>query len=247
MKSARIVHPVITMTRTDDIFMFPRLFVTVDPILFTIENDVLEVLLVRRRDEPFRGVWALPGGFVDAGESLEEAVRRKLLEETGIRDIYLEQLYTYGEPRRDSRARVITVAYFALVDSSQMREMWPPGEHGLESRWFPVDELPHLAFDHNQLVLYAHRRLKYKLEYTVVGLELLPELFTLTELQAMYETILGEELDKRNFRKKILSLGILEATEERRTGAHRPARLYRFRKTRSTKDLAGFRWTKLEL
>jgi len=230
-----------------DIFDFPRQFVTVDPILFTIENNILKVLLVKRGNEPFRGRWAIPGGFVNVNESLEAAARRELEEETGIKEVYLEQLYTYGEPKRDPRARIITISYFALVDSTKLKQVKPTKKEILEQKWFSVKDLPDLAFDHKEIIEYAYKRLKYKLEYTVVGLELMPNQFTLTDLQNIYEAILGEDLDKRNFRKKLRSLNILKATGQFKLGPHRPARLYKFVKENIDKSLPGFRWTKLEL
>ncbi len=232
--------------KQDAIFDFQRLFVAVDPILFTIRDQCLQVLLVKRDSEPFSGIWAIPGGFVKAEESLEEAVLRKLKEETGIRDVYFEQLYTYGEPGRDPRARVVTVGYFALVDWQQLEELGlKKGGKGPVS-WFPVEELPELAFDHREILEDACQRLRNKLEYTAVGFNLLPELFTLSDLQELYEIILGEKMDKRNFRKKMNSLDIVEPTEEQRRGSHRPARLYRFKEEFQGKDLPGFRQTRME-
>jgi 8-oxo-dGTP diphosphatase len=161
-------------------------------------------------------------------ESLEEAACREMEEETGLKDAYLEQLYTYGEPDRDPRGRVVTVAYFALIpaDAPVRTE---GGSDTRQARWFAVNDLPKLAFDHDEIVSYAIRRLRYKLEYTAAGFELLPEKFTLSELQHTYELILREKLDKRNFRRRILEADIIEATDHMRTGEGRPARLYRYR------------------
>jgi 8-oxo-dGTP diphosphatase len=206
---------------------YPRPAVTVDVVIFTLREGDLQVLLVRRKSPPFQGMWAIPGGFIRIDESLEEAALRELEEETGVRDVYLEQLYTFGDPDRDPRGRVITVAYFALVPADAV---YPhAGSDAAEARWWSMYHLPPLAFDHDKILAYALQRLRYKLEYTAVGFELLPETFTLSELQAAYEVILGEKLDKRNFRRKILSAGILEETGEYRTGEGRPAKLYRFR------------------
>jgi 8-oxo-dGTP diphosphatase len=201
---------------------------TVDPIIFTLRDDQLHVLLVRRGEEPFAGSWALPGGFVREEESLEEAALRELEEETGLKDAYLEQLYTYGDPHRDPRGRVVTVAYFALIraDAPIRSE---GGHDAAQAHWFPVVELPPLAFDHEQIITYALRRLRYKLEYTAVGFELLPAEFSLSELQYTYEIVLGESLDKRNFRRRILDANIIEPTPHLRGGEGRPARLYRYR------------------
>ena len=206
---------------------YPRPSVTVDVIIFTLRENDLQVLLIKRKNPPFEGMWAIPGGFVRMDESLEETALRELGEETGVHDVYLEQLYTFGAPDRDPRGRVITVAYFALVPFNAVDPH--AGDDAAEARWWSVRDLPTLAFDHDTILPYALQRLRYKLEYTAVGFELLPETFTLSELQTAYETILDEELDKRNFRRKILGAGILERTEGYRSGEGRPARLYRFR------------------
>jgi 8-oxo-dGTP diphosphatase len=160
-------------------------------------------------------------------ESLEQAALRELQEETGVEDVYLEQLYTFGAPDRDPRTRVITVTYFALVPADRVQPR--PATDVVDVGWFPVYDPPALAFDHRQILDYAITRLRNKLQYTALAFELLPAEFTLTELQEAYEHILNEELDKRNFRRKILSAGILEETGRRRVGGHRPAKLYRFR------------------
>lgn len=207
---------------------YERPSVTVDVVLFAfLEND-LKVLLVRRKHWPYAGYWAIPGGFIRIDESLEEAAQRELYEETGISDVYLEQLYTFGDPDRDPRTRVITVAYFALVSADQARQA-RGGDDAAEARWWSMYDLPPLAFDHERILRYALQRLRWKLEYTALGFLLLPETFTLSELQAVYETVLHEKLDKRNFRRKILAADVLEETGEYREGRkHRPAKLYRF-------------------
>ncbi len=200
--------------------------VTVDIVIFSIREDALQVLLIRRKYDPFRGRWAIPGGFVLARESLEQAALRELREETGVEDVYLEQLYSFGDPDRDPRGRVITVAYFALISSAQALR---PGTDAEEAQWFPFSELPPLAFDHRKILEYALERLRNKLEYTTVGFQLLPEKFSLSDLQRVYEVILGRNLDKRNFRRKMELLGILRPLREwRRQGVSRPARLYLF-------------------
>lgn len=206
----------------------PRPGLTVDIVIFTVQEASLQVLLVERGSPPFLGMWALPGGFVKLDESLEHAALRELKEETGVADAYLEQLYTYGDPDRDPRGRVVTVAYFALLASgvSLQRE---EDSDAVRAEWFAIENLPELAFDHADIVQYALRRLRYKLEYSAVGFELLPETFTLSELQQTYEIILGESLDKRNFRRRILDADIIEWTREMRSGEGRPARLYRYR------------------
>ncbi|MBS1992385.1 MAG: NUDIX hydrolase [Cyanobacteria bacterium SZAS LIN-3] len=206
-----------------------KLLVTVDIVLFTLLERRLQVLLIKRLAPPFVGSYALPGGFVLEDESLDAAAQRELHEETGVDasngDVYLEQLYTFGEPGRDPRGRVVTVAYYALVSNSQILKA---GTDASDASWFAVDELPQLAFDHTQIIEYAHRRIRNKLDYTSVGFELLPEKFTLTELQVVHEAILGEKLDKRNFRRKILQQGIVEATKELQKAGRKPAQLYRF-------------------
>lgn len=206
---------------------YPRPSVTVDVIIFTLRAGDLQVLLIRRGNPPFQEMWAIPGGFVGIDESLEAAALRELEEETGVRDVYLEQLYTFGDPDRDPRGRVITVAYFALVPAAAIDPR--AGTDATHARWWSVYDMPPLAFDHTDILAYAVQRLRYKLEYTAVGFELLPEAFTLSELQAAYEIILGEELDKRNFRRKILNAEVIEETGGYRTGEGRPAKLYRFR------------------
>jgi len=209
-------------------YEYPRPALTTDIVVFTLRESRLNVLLIQRREPPFAGMWALPGGFVNIDEALEEAAQRELEEETGLKEGYLEQLYTYGNPDRDPRGRVITVAYFALIaaDASFHAQ---GGSDAAGAAWHPVDDLPLLAFDHAEIIAYAVRRLRYKLEYTAAGFELLPEEFTLTELQTTYEIILGEKLDKRNFRRRILEAGIIEPTSQMRTGEGRPARLHRYR------------------
>lgn len=209
-------------------YHYPRPALTVDIVVFTLRENLLQVLLVQRANEPFAGIWALPGGFVRLDETLEAAAQRELEEETGVRETYLEQLYTYGNIDRDPRERVVSVAYFAII-SSDIPFRQEGGHDTSQAGWFPTNNLPSLAFDHDEILAYAVRRLRYKLEYTAVGFELLPEEFTLTELQSTYETILGEKLDKRNFRRRILDAGVIEPTANLRTGEGRPARLYHYR------------------
>ena len=206
---------------------YPRPALTVDCVVFGLDADDLKVLLIRRDKEPFAGQWALPGGFVETDETLEAAARRELVEETGVENVYLEQLYTFGDVDRDPRERVVSIAYYALVKLS---------DHGLraatdarEAGWFSVGAAPPLAFDHQTILAVAVERLRGKVRYQPLGFELLPEKFTLRQLQQLYETILDRELDKRNFRKKILGMGLLKELDEVETDvAHRAARLYRF-------------------
>jgi 8-oxo-dGTP diphosphatase len=211
---------------------YPQPSVTVDLIIFTIAEDDLKVLLIRRGQEPFKGRWALPGGFVEINESLEEAAARELEEEVGVKNVYLEQLYTFGDPKRDPRGRVISVSYFALIDAERQRIV--AASDAADAQWHSVFDtrgMAKLAFDHGKILDYAVWRLRNKIEWTTVGYELLPKKFTLSELQRVYEIILQRPVDKRNFRKKILAQGqIIELNETRGDVAHRPARLYSFRK-----------------
>ena len=200
---------------------------TVDCVVFGLDEDELRLLLVERGVEPFAGKWALPGGFVELEETLEEAARRELEEETGITRLYLEQLYTFGDPGRDPRERVVTIAYYALVKLSDHQVQ--AATDARSAAWFSVADLPALAFDHEHIVQVAFARLKGKVRYEPIGFELLPRKFTLSQLQKLYEVILERELDKRNFRKKILGMDLLiELDEVQRGVAHRAARLYSF-------------------
>jgi 8-oxo-dGTP diphosphatase len=200
--------------------------VAVDIVLFTIRSGELCVMLVKRGIPPFAGKFAIPGGFVLENESLDQAALRELQEETGVRDVYLEQLYSFGEPQRDPRGRVISVAYFALISAD--RSPLVAGSDAADARWWPMRELPELAFDHRTILDYSLERLRNKLEYTTVGFQLLPAKFSMTELQEVYEAILEKKLDKRNFRRKLDLLKILRPTREYRRGGRRPARLFQF-------------------
>ena len=208
-------------------YAYPSIALTVDIVVFTLRDQCLKVLLIQRGENPFRGTWALPGEIVQVDEGLEAAARRELEEETGLSATYLEQLYTYGDPGRDPRGHVVTVAYFALIHADS--PIFLASSIASAASWFPVDELPELAFDHATIMAYALRRLRYKLEYSAVGFELLPTEFTLSVLQNTYEIILGLELDKRNFRRRILQAGVIEATPTMRGGEGRPARLFRYK------------------
>jgi 8-oxo-dGTP diphosphatase len=199
--------------------------VTVDIVIFTIQSGTLRVLLVKRAAAPFQGQFAIPGGFVHEDEDLDQAALRELREETGVADVYLEQLYSFGDVGRDPGGRVITVAYFALISGDRPLRA---GTDAAEAEWWAMDQLPTLAFDHARILNYALERLRNKLEYTTVGFQLLREKFTLTELQEVYEAILGKLLDKRNFRRKLSLLKILKPLPEYRRGGQRPAQLYRF-------------------
>lgn len=212
-------------------YEYPRPALTVDCVVFGLDEEDLKVLLIQRGLEPFAGRWALPGGFVRVEESLDAAARRELQEEAGVRGVFLEQLYTFGEPNRDPRERVVSVAYYALVKLGEHHVM--AATDARSAAWFAVDDTPKLAFDHNRILEAAHGRLRGKVRYQPIGFELLPPKFTLRRLQHLYETILDRPLDKRNFRKKILSMGILVDLDEIETDvAHRAARLYAFDKKR---------------
>ncbi len=207
---------------------FERPSVAVDIVAFTAHAGRLEVLLIERGVWPQQGSWALPGGFVRFDEALDDAAQRELSEETGVEGAaYLEQLYTFGAVARDPRTRVISVAYYALLPQPNLSPR--AGTDAAAARWWPVSELPALAFDHAEILETALARLRAKLGYTSVAVALLAPEFTLTELQNTYEIILSRPLDKRNFRKKLLATGLLEGLEkQRRDGAHRPAQLFKF-------------------
>ncbi len=207
-------------------YEFPRPALTVDCVVFGFDGAGLQVLLIRRGIDPFIGAWALPGGFVRMDEDLESAARRELEEETSLREVFLDQLYTFGATDRDPRGRVVSVAYFALVRPDQHPAK--ADTDASEAAWFPLDALPGLAFDHPKILATALERLRGKIRYQPVGFELLPKRFTLTQLQALYEAILGRAIDKRNFRKKLLAFDFLVPLEAFTGGAHRPARLHRF-------------------
>ena len=205
--------------------------IAVDVVIFAVGGDRLDTLLVKVRDGSFAGRWAFPGSLVGIGESLEEVARRELGLVTGESGVYLEQLFTFGDPGRDPSARVVSTAYLALLPA----EVAPraTGRYA-EATWFPVARLPPLAYDHDAMAGRALERLRAKLAYSNIVYGLLPGEFTLGQLQEMYEIILGRALDRRNFRRKILGSGLLRAVGRQRRGAHRPASLYRFRRRAPT-------------
>jgi 8-oxo-dGTP diphosphatase len=214
--------------------------VAVDVAVFTVLDRALHVLLVRPRAGAFAGEWALPGGRVRAEESLDEAARRELAAQTGLRNIYLEQLYTFGSPRRDPARRVVSVAYVAVLPhGGRFARQAPTPRRGTararkytDVAWRRVARLPRLGYDHRAVMRTALARLRAKLGYTNVAYTFLPASFTLTELQEIYEVILGRRLDRRNFRKRVVSLGLLRPLGRARRGPHRPAALYAFRHRR---------------
>lgn len=207
-------------------YEYARPALTVDCVVFGFDGAGLQILLIRRGIQPYLGAWALPGGFVHIDEDLDEAARRELNEETSLKDIFLEQLFTFGATDRDPRGRVVSVAYMALVRPDQHPAKGDTD--AAEASWHPAENLPDLAFDHQEILDKAIERLRGKIRYQPVGFELLPERFTLSQLQGLYEAILGRPIDKRNFRKKLLAFDFLVALDEFTSGQHRPARLYRF-------------------
>ena len=199
--------------------------ITVDTVILTIKNNALQVLLIKRDKEPFIGKWAIPGGYVRMSENLEQAAVRILKEKTNVDNVYLEQLYTFGDPLRHPDARVITCVYFALVRYEDVKVVASE-----DVAWYPVDNMPALAFDHKEIIDYARARTRLSLRTCPVAYQLLKEKFTLTEMQRVYELIMGKQLDKRNFRKKVLGTeGLIELDEFTKASSKRPARLYHFK------------------
>src|SRR5438876_628640 len=208
-------------------YQYPRAALTVDCVVFGYDEGELKLLLIERGLEPFKGRWALPGGFVRVDETLDDAARRELVEETGLKKVFLEQLYTFGAVDRDPRERVVSVAYYALVKLSEHEAR--AATDAANAEWFPVSKTPKLAFDHADILAAALARLKGKVRYQPIGFELLPPRFTLSQLQHLYEAVLGMDLDKRNFRKKVLSFDLLVPLKETQmAGRHRPAQLFQF-------------------
>jgi 8-oxo-dGTP diphosphatase len=210
-----------------DVTKYERPSVTVDVVIFGVMEGELKVLLIQRKNWPFEGMWAIPGGFVDMDEPLEDAAARELYEETGVEGVYPEQFYTFGQPDRDPRTRVITVAYLALVDAGRLQPR--AADDAADVGWFSVHDPPPLAFDHVDVLKRALQRLRHKLESTALGSLFMPEEFTLRELRRAYERILNEKLDGRRFRRRIRAADILEETGSRRGHGPRAARLYRFK------------------
>jgi len=204
---------------------YPHPAVSTDIVIFTLQDKQLKVLLIQRAYDPYRGHWSLPGGFVEIDEDLDSAALRELEEETGVSGVYLEQLYTFGQPDRDPRERVISVAYYALVPADRIHIR--AASDAKSVAWFACNQLPELAFDHAQIIETARKRLAAKMDYSTIALQFMPTRFTLGELQTVYETIMNSPLDKRNFRKRVLAFESIIATgETRQNGKHRPARLY---------------------
>ncbi|MES2966079.1 MAG: NUDIX domain-containing protein [Bdellovibrionota bacterium] len=216
-------------------YEFARPALAVDIVVFGYRGpdagEGLSLLLVKRGIEPFKDRWALPGGFVQMNETLEEAATRELREEAGLKNVFLEQLYSFGNLDRDPRERVVSVSYFALVQPSKFE--LKATTDTIDAKWFPLEKLPKLAFDHAEIIKVAIQRLRNKIRYEPIGFELLPRKFTLTQFQSLYETILDQKLDKRNFRKKILSYGILKELDDKLENVpYRAPSLYSFDETK---------------
>src|SRR5579862_1253660 len=203
-----------------------RPMVAVDTVLFAINDGRLQTYLVELRRGPGRGRWAFPGGLVRVGELLDDAARRELHDSTGLRGAYLEQLFTFGDPSRDPRAHVVSVAYMALIPD--VKAVSAPCDKYANGKWYEVTRLPQLAYDHSLMAAYAVKRLKSKLEYTNIAYALLPKEFTFAEFEELYSLVLGRPLDRRNFRRSILAMGMLKRLPHTRRGPHRPAALYSF-------------------
>ena len=218
---------------------YPRPAVTTDCVIFGYDGKELKVLLIERGIEPFKGCWAFPGGFLNMDEDALAGARRELKEETGLEDAFIEQFHTFSEPGRDPRGRVITIAHYALVKIQEVEG----GDDAAQARWFPIGEVPPLAFDHDRILRMAMSRLKEKIHFEPVGFELLPDVFTMPQLQNLYEAILEVHFDRRNFASKMLKLGILEDTGDRPAGASsRIPVSYRFNKEKYNELKAkGFR------
>lgn len=206
-------------------YRYPHPAVTTDCVIFGFDGERLQVLLIERGIEPYKGKWAFPGGFLKMDETAEEGARRELKEETGLDGAYMEQFHTFSAPERDPRERVITIACYALVKIQEVKG----GDDAASARWFPLDDIPSLAFDHDYILRMATQRLREQIHFQPIGFELLPEKFTLKELQLLYEAILGINFDRRNFSKKMMHLEILTDLEETVWPTpKREAKLYKF-------------------
>ena len=204
---------------------------TVDAVVFGYEEGKITVLLIKRKYEPFKNKWAIPGGFIQNDESLEQAVERELYEETGVKINYLEQLYTFGEQKRDPRGRIVSIAYFGLVRPTAFKLF--ASTDAEDAQWFSIDELPELSFDHKEILELAIKRLQGKITYEPIGFELLDKKFPFSDLEKLYSTLLGRKVDRRNFRKKIVGLNVLDELDEKVSkGSGRPANLFQFNQKR---------------
>ena len=208
-------------------YKYPHPAVTTDCVIFGFDGSELQVLLIERGIEPFKGKWAFPGGFLNMDETAGEGALRELKEETGLENAYIEQFNTYSDPWRDPRERVITIAHYALVRIQEVKG----GDDAAKAQWFPIDEVPQLAFDHDKILRDAMRKLRERIHFEPIGFELLPEKFTMKELQILYESILGVKFDRRNFAKKMMHYELLNQLDETvRPTAKRDALLYSFNK-----------------
>ena len=209
---------------------------TADCVIFGFDEGEIKVLLVERNEYPYKDWWGLPGFFVEKDETIDDAVERILYEHTGLRNIFMEQLYTFGDLKRHPQGRVITVAYYALLRIKNTLTLKPHSDYVKQAEWHPINELPELAFDHNNIITKSLEKIRSKLKNSSIAFELLPEKFTLTQLQKVYEAISGQTLDKRNFRKKMLNYNILKELDEKQRGvSYRAARLYKFDKRQYAK------------
>lgn len=210
-------------------YKYPRPSVTTDCVIFGFDGNEVKVLLIERANEPFGGYWAFPGGFLDMDESAEDCAKRELKEETGLDNVFIEQLYTFTNPNRDPRGRVVTIVYYALIKQGDY--VVTAGDDAAQAQWFSLNEIPPLAFDHDNILEVAINRIKGKIRYQPIGFELLDEKFTIPELQHLYEAILGVQLDRRNFSRKIMATGLLIPLEEKKINvSHRAPRYYYFNK-----------------
>ena len=209
---------------------------SIDCVLFGFDGKELKILLIERNEEPFKDWWALPGNIVGADESLDQSAARILYELTGLRGIFMEQYYAFGDPNRHPQGRVITLAYYALIRLGGDKEVRPTTNYAKRANWAPITDLPKLAFDHQKIYDKGLEKIKRRIKHQPIAFELLPEKFTLTQLQHVYELVLGKKLDKRNFRKKIVSFGVLKELDEKQKGvSYRAATLYRFDKRKYAK------------
>lgn len=209
---------------------------SIDCVIFGFDEGELKILLIERNEEPFKDWWALPGYLVEQDESIDHAAERILYELTGLKGIYMDQFYTFGDVNRHPQGRVVTVAYYAMIRLSGNKELKPVSSYAKKAVWIPLNDLPKLAFDHDQIFARAFEKIRNRISYQPIAFELLPEKFTLTQLQHLYEVILNKKLDKRNFRKKMLNYGILKELDEKQKGvSYRAAKLYKFDKRKYTR------------
>ena len=206
-------------------YEYPRAAMTTDAVIFGFDGKSLQILLIQRGIEPFKGTWALPGGFLRMDETIEECAKRELFEETGLRQPYMEQFGIFSDVNRDPRGRIITSAFYALVRIADVKG----GDDAVDAKWFPVTEIPTLAFDHDRIVRVAQQKLREDIHFRPVGFELMTEQFTIPQIQRLYESILGIRFERRNFAKKILATGILDPVGKKaEVRGHRPPELYTF-------------------